>query len=98
MLTAFHQVRELGRHGVIMLTRVLVDPDAIYTLAESYFERFSDKACCFEDLVPYIQFSSEHMSKWTTLLEKHNSAVGHELLTNCEMPRLNFSHHPGYPL
>ncbi|EKM55336.1 uncharacterized protein PHACADRAFT_143536 [Phanerochaete carnosa HHB-10118-sp] len=46
------------------------DPDAIYTLAESYFERFGDKACCFEDLVPYIQFFGHHTTQWTGLLEK----------------------------
>lgn len=53
------------------------DPDAIYTLAESYFERFGDKACCYEDLLPYIQFSGEHLSKWTAYLEKHTSTVRH---------------------
>lgn len=49
------------------------DPDAIYTLAESYFERFGDKACCFEDLTPYIQFSDHHAKQWTALLEKQTS-------------------------
>lgn len=51
------------------------DPDAIYTLAESYFERFGDKACCFEDLVPYVQFSGDHLSNWIAYLEKHTSTV-----------------------
>ncbi|KIP09553.1 hypothetical protein PHLGIDRAFT_102803 [Phlebiopsis gigantea 11061_1 CR5-6] len=51
------------------------DPDAIYTLAESYFERFGDKACCFEDLVPYVQFSGDHLSNWIAYLEKHTSTA-----------------------
>ncbi|GJE87141.1 N-acetyltransferase B complex non catalytic subunit-domain-containing protein [Phanerochaete sordida] len=56
------------------------DPDAIYTLAESYFERFGDKACCFEDLVPYIQFSGQHATRWTSLLEKQTSVANPEAL------------------
>lgn len=53
----------------------LQDPDAIYTLAESYFERFGDKACCFEDLVPYVHFSGDHLARWTAYMEKHTSIV-----------------------
>jgi len=36
---------------------------------QQYFERFGDKACCFEDLKPYLTIEAEDMVKWTSFLE-----------------------------
>lgn len=39
------------------------------TLVQQYFERFGDKACCFEDLKPYLTMEIEDLVKWTSFLE-----------------------------
>jgi N-acetyltransferase B complex (NatB) non catalytic subunit len=39
------------------------------TLMQQYFERFGDKACCFEDLKPYLTLEAENLVKWTSFLE-----------------------------
>lgn len=39
------------------------------TLVQQYFERFGDKACCFEDLKPYLTMETENLVKWTSFLE-----------------------------
>ena len=36
---------------------------------QQYFERFGDKACCFEDLKPYLTLGAEDLVKWTSFLE-----------------------------
>ncbi|KAH8106992.1 actin cytoskeleton organization protein [Cristinia sonorae] len=43
------------------------------SLTEKYFMHFGDKACCVEDLVPYIDFESEYLEQWTAFLETHKS-------------------------
>ncbi|KAI0082628.1 actin cytoskeleton organization protein [Panus rudis PR-1116 ss-1] len=44
------------------------DASELRTLVESYFSQFGDKACCYEDLVPYVDFEGEEFSKWTSFL------------------------------
>ncbi|KAK2466858.1 hypothetical protein APHAL10511_001116 [Amanita phalloides] len=38
-------------------------------LMQQYFEKFGDKACCFEDLKPYQILAGEDSTKWTSFLE-----------------------------
>lgn len=48
-------------------------PAALNELLEKYFTRFGDKACCFEDLRPYIAMDSDALTRWTTFLESQHS-------------------------
>jgi N-terminal acetyltransferase B complex non-catalytic subunit len=36
---------------------------------ESYFNLVGDKACCFEDLRPYLSLEGEDRARWTSFLE-----------------------------
>jgi N-terminal acetyltransferase B complex non-catalytic subunit len=38
-------------------------------LIKQYFLRVGDKACCFEDLKPYLDLGEDELLKWTTFLE-----------------------------
>ncbi|KAI0689790.1 N-acetyltransferase B complex non catalytic subunit-domain-containing protein [Cytidiella melzeri] len=50
------------------------DPDALYTLVESYFENFGDKSCCYEDLLSYVTlFKAVDSAKWNLYLQHHAS-------------------------
>lgn len=44
------------------------DPKALKNYLESYFDQFGDKACCFEDLKPYITLEGESLAEWTSFL------------------------------
>jgi hypothetical protein len=47
------------------------DPNALYTLLESYFENFGDKTCCYEDLLPYILLlKGDESDKWSSFLQQ----------------------------
>ncbi|THH26464.1 hypothetical protein EUX98_g7719 [Antrodiella citrinella] len=49
------------------------DASRILALSEKYFMHFGDKACCVEDLAPYIAFESDDLAKWTSFLETNKS-------------------------
>ncbi|KAI0748133.1 N-acetyltransferase B complex non catalytic subunit-domain-containing protein [Daedaleopsis nitida] len=51
------------------------DPTVLTSLLESYFQHFGGKACCYEDLQPYIQFEGEDLLRWTSILEKQTAAT-----------------------
>ncbi|KIY72188.1 actin cytoskeleton organization protein [Cylindrobasidium torrendii FP15055 ss-10] len=38
-------------------------------LLKEYFEKIGSKACCYEDLVPYVQLEGEELSEWTAYLQ-----------------------------
>lgn len=38
-------------------------------LMTKYFDLVSDKACCFEDMKPYLSLGDEELSRWTSFLE-----------------------------
>lgn len=35
---------------------------------ENYFSQFGDKACCFEDLRPYVDLGADGKSRWISFL------------------------------
>lgn len=37
---------------------------------EGYFGSLGDKACCFEDLKPYLGLNGEDLSRWSKFLEE----------------------------
>ena len=43
--------------------------DGLLTLLKLYIERFGDKACCFEDLKPYVTLQGEELSKIAAYLD-----------------------------
>nr|ATU82292.1 alpha-actin cytoskeleton organization protein [Macrocybe gigantea] len=52
----------------------LSEPSRLVEQMKAYFEKFGDKACCFEDLKPYLVLESEELSSWTTFLDSHVSS------------------------
>lgn len=53
----------------------IVDDDRLLTLLMSYFEQFGDKACCYEDLQPYVVLDGDDLSSWTSFLESVPSSI-----------------------
>ena len=49
------------------------DPTALHSLLDSYFQSFGGKACCYEDLRPYIEFEGEDLAQWNAVLEKQTA-------------------------
>ncbi|KAJ7172404.1 actin cytoskeleton organization protein [Mycena filopes] len=45
------------------------DPDRMVDLMKRYFQEIGDKACCYEDLKPYIALESEDAAKWMSYLQ-----------------------------
>lgn len=39
------------------------------TLLKQYFEKFGDKACCFEDLKPFLDLEEAELAQLTSFLE-----------------------------
>jgi len=46
------------------------DPEVLENYLKSYFDQFGDKACCFEDLKPYIVLDGESLAEWTSHLRE----------------------------
>lgn len=55
-------------------------------LLKLYLSRFGDKACCFDDLKPYVQLDGEQLTQWVA----HLDSLGHD--TVCNFAALQFSH------
>ncbi|KAF7440734.1 hypothetical protein PC9H_001082 [Pleurotus ostreatus] len=51
------------------------DDERLLTLLKSYFEQFGDKACCYEDLQPYVVLDGDDLSSWTSFLESVPSSI-----------------------
>ncbi|KAI0362109.1 actin cytoskeleton organization protein [Trametes cingulata] len=49
------------------------DSTALNSLLESYFQSFGGKACCYEDLKPYIALEGDELAQWTAVLEKQTA-------------------------
>lgn len=76
-----HQVADDGVY--------LIAPTALNDLLEKYFTRFGDKACCFEDLRPYIAIDSDDLTRWTSFLESQSSSF---VRIDHSPPRLTVNH------
>ncbi|KAG5727952.1 N-alpha-acetyltransferase 25, NatB auxiliary subunit [Termitomyces sp. T112] len=64
------------------------DPKRLVTLMQDYFTRVGDKACCFEDLKPYLTLEENDLTRWTSFLR----AVPASFTTPPELQRLINSH------
>lgn len=47
---------------------VSCDSNRLLALMQQYFGNFGDKACCYEDLKPYVALSGEEFEKWSVFL------------------------------
>ncbi|KAJ7219345.1 actin cytoskeleton organization protein [Mycena pura] len=45
------------------------DPNRMVDLMKRYFEEIGDKACCFEDLKPYLALQADDSTRWTSYLQ-----------------------------
>ncbi|OSC97114.1 actin cytoskeleton organization protein [Trametes coccinea BRFM310] len=45
------------------------DSAALNSSLEHYFQSFGGKACCYEDLKPYIELEGDELARWTAMLE-----------------------------
>ena len=50
------------------------DSTTINSLLEAYFQNFGGKACCYEDLQPYVELEGEELARWTSVLEKQTAS------------------------
>lgn len=50
------------------ISSFVLEPSRMVTLMKTYFERIGDKACCFEDLKPYLSLDDDDLSQWTAYL------------------------------
>ncbi|KAF8625781.1 hypothetical protein AX15_005171 [Amanita polypyramis BW_CC] len=65
-------------------------------LIQEYFEKIGDKACCFEDLRPYLDLDAEDFAKWTSFLESTpnnftNPGELHRLINAYKLSRYKLS-------
>uniref|UniRef100_A0A8H7Y5Y3 Actin cytoskeleton organization protein n=1 Tax=Psilocybe cubensis TaxID=181762 RepID=A0A8H7Y5Y3_PSICU len=60
------------------------EPTRMVSLLKQYFEKFGDKACCFEDLKPFVILDAESLSILRTFLE----AIPTAFTTISELRRL----------
>ncbi|KAF9075215.1 N-acetyltransferase B complex non catalytic subunit-domain-containing protein [Rhodocollybia butyracea] len=51
------------KHGIS------TDPTRMVQLLKQYFETFGDKACCYEDLKPYVSLEGGDLAAWTEFLK-----------------------------
>lgn len=62
-------------NSLIYTHRVVEDPKVLENYLKSYFDQFGDKACCFEDLKPYIVLDGESLAEWTSHLKETSIAT-----------------------
>ncbi|KAK0463946.1 actin cytoskeleton organization protein [Desarmillaria tabescens] len=51
------------------------DSTRMVDLIQQYFEKIGDKACCFEDLLPYVDLDGDDLSRWTSYLKSVPSTL-----------------------
>ncbi|KAF7323044.1 Actin cytoskeleton organization protein [Mycena chlorophos] len=51
------------------LAGLSTDAQRMVDVTKRYFEVFGDKACCFEDLKPYVLFEDDDSTQWTAFLQ-----------------------------
>ena len=52
----------------------VLDESSVVHLMENYFDQFGDKACCYEDLLGYLDMESAPLGQWTTFLASHQAS------------------------
>ena len=58
------------RPHLLFILSIVEDPEVLENYLKSYFDQFGDKACCFEDLKPYIVLDGESLAEWTSHLRE----------------------------
>lgn len=57
-------------------------------LMKQYFEIFGDKACCFEDLKPYLNLEGNDLAAWTEVLQACPSSLVSKFIINTALPSI----------
>jgi N-terminal acetyltransferase B complex non-catalytic subunit len=86
-----HGLSKGGSHPTFSSVIFLIsmsDSSQMATLVQQYFERFGGKACCFEDLKPYLTFGTEDLVKWMSFL----AAVPTSFVSKCAVDNVGHSH------
>ncbi|KAF9013886.1 actin cytoskeleton organization protein [Cyathus striatus] len=70
--------------------------DRLVTLMKQYFDQIGDKACCFEDLKPYVELEGDDLAHWTTFLRGIPSTITNtnelrRLINAYKLLRYNFA-------
>jgi len=60
---------------LIRTNLIIEDPKVLEQYLKSYFDEFGDKACCFEDLKPYIVLDGESLAEWTSYLRQTSTTT-----------------------
>ncbi|KAJ7111542.1 actin cytoskeleton organization protein [Mycena crocata] len=76
---------------------ILNDPNRMVDLMKRYFEEIGDKACCFEDLKPYLALEADDSARWTSFLVSltpsfTNTNDLRRLINSHKLLRQNLSH------
>jgi len=58
------------RPDLLFTLSIVEGPKVLGNYLKSYFDQFGDKACCFEDLKPYIVLDGESLAEWTSHLRE----------------------------
>ncbi|KAF8212156.1 actin cytoskeleton organization protein [Mycena galopus ATCC 62051] len=64
------------------------DPNRMVDLMKRYFEEIGDKACCYEDLKPYLALEGDDAARWTSFLQSSTPSFA----SNNDLRRLINSH------
>ncbi|KAF7363508.1 Actin cytoskeleton organization protein [Mycena sanguinolenta] len=67
------------------------DPNRMVDLMKRYFEEIGDKACCYEDLKPYLSLEGEDAARWMSFLQSLTPSYA-SLASDNDLRRLINSH------
>ena len=56
--------------GPLLVLNIVEDPEVLENYLKSYFDQCGDKACCLEDLKPYIVLDDDRLQNWTSYLRQ----------------------------
>jgi N-terminal acetyltransferase B complex non-catalytic subunit len=51
------------------------DPAIMLKLVKEYIQQVGSKACCYEDLKPYLSLSGEELTEWLSFLDLLSTTV-----------------------
>lgn len=80
MLAILELEKRASTHGLVegwqrqfhlpqIMIKHLLDSGRMLILMKQYFEKFGDKACCFEDLKPYLNPEQDNLSQFRSFLK-----------------------------
>lgn len=81
----------------LLLTNITIGETDIVDLMKRYFNLVGDKACCFEDMKPYVSLPEVELSRWTSFLESIPISSVRCIITIADSPtEPEHCHSPAY--